>query len=239
LNPGGSIHPVLGSVFSAPKYGRTSDELPWEEEVVAYRDQPVSLQTPSPERPKDFQGPEEASDPVVSPIWPLLLPPLIPENARRNPDANPSPDPRTPVKPLVARDQKEEVAKPAVRSVSEEDQAVQSQELIEPHGRVYDEEVPLKGVYSPIMAEIVGGTAPPSIFGDKPKSLPPAAGTREKRVVSRRNLPSAGAPDEIQIHIGRIEVIAVPQAPAPPAAKPAPKSVSLSEYLKRRDPRAL
>jgi hypothetical protein len=39
--------------------------------------------------------------------------------------------------------------------------------------------------------------------------------------------------DEIQIHIGRIEVTAVPPAPARPAALPVRKSVKLEEYLKR------
>jgi hypothetical protein len=42
-------------------------------------------------------------------------------------------------------------------------------------------------------------------------------------------------PDEIQIHIGRIEVTAVPPpAPARPAAKPERRSVNLNEYLKQR-----
>jgi hypothetical protein len=47
-------------------------------------------------------------------------------------------------------------------------------------------------------------------------------------------------PDEIQIHIGRIEVIA---APPPTARPPAPSSrrgsQSLDEYLRRRDRRAV
>jgi hypothetical protein len=44
--------------------------------------------------------------------------------------------------------------------------------------------------------------------------------------------------DEIQIHIGRIEVTAVPPAPARPAPAPNRKSPSLDEYLKRRPGRA-
>ena len=44
--------------------------------------------------------------------------------------------------------------------------------------------------------------------------------------------------DEIEIHIGRIEVTAVPQAVARPAAQPARKSLNLDEYLKRRNRRA-
>jgi hypothetical protein len=44
--------------------------------------------------------------------------------------------------------------------------------------------------------------------------------------------------DDIQIHIGRIEVVAVPQAAPRPAAAPTRKGLSLDEYLNRRDGRA-
>jgi len=46
------------------------------------------------------------------------------------------------------------------------------------------------------------------------------------------------APDEVQIHIGRIEVTAVPPAPArvSPAA-PQRRAPSLDDYLKSRDSR--
>jgi hypothetical protein len=47
-------------------------------------------------------------------------------------------------------------------------------------------------------------------------------------------------PDEIQIHIGRIEVIAVPPAQTPPAPqKPRRGSPSLDEYLRRRGGKSL
>jgi hypothetical protein len=41
-------------------------------------------------------------------------------------------------------------------------------------------------------------------------------------------------PDEIQIHIGQIEVTAVPPPQAPPVARPERKTVSLDDYLKSR-----
>jgi hypothetical protein len=45
--------------------------------------------------------------------------------------------------------------------------------------------------------------------------------------------------DDIQIHIGRIEVTAVRPAPAPqPAARSRRRAPSLDDYLKRRDGRA-
>jgi hypothetical protein len=48
---------------------------------------------------------------------------------------------------------------------------------------------------------------------------------------SRRSAQS----DDIQIHIGRIEVTAVAQPTPRPAAAPARKAMSLDEYLGRRN----
>ncbi len=45
-------------------------------------------------------------------------------------------------------------------------------------------------------------------------------------------------PDEIQIHIGRIEVTAVPQTQPSTPARAARKAPTLDEYLRRRDGRA-
>lgn len=81
----------------------------------------------------------------------------------------------------------------------------------------------------------------PLVDGDFPRSSPPevlrdrvtAARDGEKKV----SRPAERERDEIQIHIGRIEVTAVPQAPARPEAKPARKTLSLDEYLKRGDKR--
>lgn len=49
---------------------------------------------------------------------------------------------------------------------------------------------------------------------------------------------AAHEPDEIAIHIGRIEVAAVQQPVVRPAAAPARRSISLDEYLKRGNGRA-
>lgn len=64
-----------------------------------------------------------------------------------------------------------------------------------------------------------------------PASIP----SRERSLRTVQLTPSpAPQPDEIEIHIGRIEVAAVLPQPAPrPPARPARKSLDLSEYLKR------
>jgi len=64
------------------------------------------------------------------------------------------------------------------------------------------------------------------------------AEVKERAVPLRRR--TEQPPDEIQIHIGRIEVIAVPPAQTPPAPpKPRRGSPSLDEYLRRRGGKSL
>jgi hypothetical protein len=77
-------------------------------------------------------------------------------------------------------------------------------------------------VYQPLIAESVGrkvGQQSTVLKGLSPLSDRTARSERE--------------PDEIQIHIGRIEVTAVPPPVSRPQTKPARKSLSLDEYLKR------
>lgn len=49
--------------------------------------------------------------------------------------------------------------------------------------------------------------------------------------------PTSPHAEDIQIHIGRIEVVAVPQAAPRPVAAPTRKGLSLDEYLRRRNGR--
>lgn len=67
----------------------------------------------------------------------------------------------------------------------------------------------------------------------------PKAPLRPPRRRDNSALPGGSAqPDEIQIHIGRIEVLAVPPpATSRSAASPARKGLSLDEYLRRKNGR--
>lgn len=90
--------------------------------------------------------------------------------------------------------------------------------------------------YSPLVLE---GSAPRS----SPQALPapPTRSTdqsRSNRDLARQQRPPPRDPDEIQIHIGRIEVTAVPPPQVKAAPAPTRKSPSLDEYLKRRPGRA-
>jgi hypothetical protein len=68
----------------------------------------------------------------------------------------------------------------------------------------------------------------------------PAAKAREHvpRGPARAEPQPRREPDEIQIHIGRIEVIAAAPAPRAAAAQGRPKATPLEEYLRGRDRRA-
>jgi len=69
----------------------------------------------------------------------------------------------------------------------------------------------------------------------EPVSARAQQGRQSSQVQTRSTSQQA---DDIQIHIGRIEVVAVPQAAPRSAAAPARKGLSLDEYLSRRNGRA-
>jgi hypothetical protein len=60
---------------------------------------------------------------------------------------------------------------------------------------------------------------------------------RAKSEAFQRSIPGEREPDRVEIHIGRIEVTAVPQETPRPAPTRPRKSLDLGEYLKRRDGR--
>jgi hypothetical protein len=93
----------------------------------------------------------------------------------------------------------------------------------------------LKGAYKPLMQEKLRLQAPPGILRDASSPITRDNRREDRRDLSRRLTPPEREPDEIQIHIGRIEVIAAPPSPARAEAKRVPKSLSLDDYLKRRN----
>jgi hypothetical protein len=211
LNPGGAIHPVLGSVFSAPTFGRTPDVFPGEEDVLS-RGRSESYVTPSREAPRVFQDPGPELGPAVSTTVPFQI---------RSHE-------RTSFKPLVTRTEQEDIERSAVPSVRMKDET----------GRLEDPEVVHPGPYRPFVAENLRRRDHQETFRVAPSPFSADAGKNEKGNLSRRPGPPEREPDDIQIHIGRIEVTAVPPAPARPAAKPARQSLNLDDYLKRGDGRA-
>lgn len=110
--------------------------------------------------------------------------------------------------------------------------------LVTPRRRdVENSEVVPKARYEPLVAENFGRTERPRFLRDTSNPLTPDVRREEERNLLRRLRPPEREPDEIQIHIGRIEVTAMPPAPARAEPRPARKSPSLDEYLKRGEGR--
>jgi hypothetical protein len=95
---------------------------------------------------------------------------------------------------------------------------------------------PREAIYTPLIANSPAHSAQNSLASVPPNFSSPMNHEKQRAAASRA---AAREPDEIQIHIGRIEISAVPQTPAAPAVKAARKSSSLDDYLRRRDRRSV
>jgi hypothetical protein len=98
-----------------------------------------------------------------------------------------------------------------------------------------DKESPAAESYTPLM---IVNTIPKDVApSSSAQNARPFSFAHVKQQPTSSSLPtarSAREPDEVQIHIGRIEVTAVAPLPSNrPPVKPARKSPSLDEYLKR------
>jgi hypothetical protein len=264
MKPGGSIHPVLGSVFSASRYDPRPGTLPWEVDARA-APEPEILVTMRRDEPHVFEPSQRATGKPDAPIPPVPpMPMLLRQKATEKEDSRPAFDEPTPFKPLareiLPRDrtrQADALAVPHVRNdndarrsetddddtrpVSRDREVRHTEAPRAPLPQRREHQVIVTGVFRPLVAGIDGSAAEASILGGRHDPIASTALKQEKRSESRRGMkrPEVKS-DDIQIHIGRIEVTAVPQPAAPTAApRPAPKSASLSEYLKRRDTRAL
>jgi hypothetical protein len=240
VKPGGSIHPVVGSVFSAPRYGRAIDTVPSEEEVVSSR-QTERLVIPRPDARQVVTDTEpDSTDPVAASPPRARAPILLPREDRRNEVSRPVADERVFRQPVAREAREPDGVVINVPPVRIDDQSGESKSLEEPSRRRHEEEEVITGVFRPLLPEIDGRTAAAGIQGHELISLASAAGKKERRQMpGQGRKPPHAEPDEIQIHIGRIEVTAVPHAATPQAARPAPRTASLGEYLKRRDTRSL
>jgi hypothetical protein len=226
-NTGGSIRPMLGSIFAAPQYGKTPETLEVEEEVDS-RGRPESLVTPQPDTPRSFENPKPEPRPPVSSIPPFQTHTLVPGRTPQNEDFNPISEVRAPFQPLVARVRQEEIEKPA-ENLAKSEAGEHPQPLLERT----QQKLAFKGLLRPITLENLR-RADLKTFRDASAPITYDAGKKEARALAGRSGMPAREPDEIQIHIGRIEVTAAPPAPVRLAPKPAPKSLDLGSYLKRR-----
>jgi hypothetical protein len=125
-------------------------------------------------------------------------------------------------------------ARGAAANLSHNEQLQQSGPALASHQQL--EETEVSGVYRPLIH-----VEEPSSTRPAPHRLPfpTEAGTAKSSngETASRSTPLR-EPDEIHIHIGRIEVAAIAQPAPRPTAQPVRKSLNLSEYLKRGNGRA-
>jgi len=213
-SPARAIHPMPGSIFARPKF----DDLP-----LVHQEESIA-----PRNAMQAQPDVEAQSPLRRLNQQILVPKSEPTAARSEPNSAAEPTrsdanlERTDT--LGVREMVSQTAEPAgnksmaqVPSQSENKpaplQTVQQPLLVKSTSRVpVSQRVSFEFPYTPSTIRI-----------EKPSHKQPNASGRSERP----------EPNDVQIHIGRIEVIAVPPPVSRSQPKPERKSPSLDEYLKR------
>lgn len=254
LKPALSIHPILGSVFSAAQLERRAEH----EELVARRHSAAETATPAPAAP--VRRAEEAGMPVPHdvPYLPAsertVFQPLVGRRQTEETELprspyiqatddpggawsdrpDPIPEPAAPVsrQPRIGiadsgKPEQQRTTEPPIDAVHEQEPS-----------RAVTPDVPRREaentVYHPLIEENFRRPTPPTILRETFRD-----GRKKERGDSpRREAPAHREQDEIQIHIGRIEVVAAPVSPVRAAPKPVRPSPDLGDYLKRRNGRA-
>jgi len=217
LRPAEAVHPVLGSVFS-PQEGST-DHPPFpqqEDTVVSVEGVPAPLVSPT--RPP--VGTQQASS--------------RPSNAPDSDSASIRPSSFQTIEPkptsIAERRDSFQPLLPCLRNEASSAPTGPTQEslLAEPRK-------PLpQPAYTTVPSRFAHSS--PTIGGAQLLGNSSTFRGNERNATASRSPKSE--PDEIQIHIGRIEVTAVAPTPSRTSSKPQRKGISLDEYLKGRDRRA-
>ena len=166
---------------------------------------------------------------------PRVTPPAAPARDASQPRTLPMPPPEPPASISPARD-----AAQAIRKAPERGTPVLEPRVDEAPRRAINaaSEVPLAPIRESVLepaapAPVAAAEAPLAGLGAvSPTIATPRAAVRRTR--EGRHAPDPPPPD-VHIHIGRIELTAVSEPPAPPrSSKPAKKPMSLDEYLQHR-----
>jgi hypothetical protein len=238
LKPGGNIHPIMDSVLSTPNH-RAAAAAPRTEETFYQANAQAAATPATGDAPTVFPSGPNAASPASDP-QPV---PEADEDTRlvEKISVTSHPPQRMP-QPLfsVPQSKEQEIpVQPAART-SFENQPQEISANILNEGR---ETRRLSQSEESYKALIPLEFFSPESKGNSPKNPSSHAkfGFERKKpgaAPSRSPEPPDREPDEIQIHIGRIEVSAV-QAAAPVAssARPQRSRPSLDDYLRRRDRR--
>lgn len=245
------IHPVVGSIFSQPRQ-EAKAPAPWQDDLLApsedrYRvpvETSVRMAQDDPALRRDAgaknSGDRHGLD--ATPAEPRRLGPSRRDERRdaSGPDARRSEQQAPPFDAFDSRFPPTggEAQNRATLDAQEAQPAAAGPESDAPGERAASAAGPARLVVKePPMSEPRREAAPPGReFEPRPSALAALAGGPDKMAraeISVPTRPPGRSPDDIQIHIGRIEVIAAPPAaPAPPPA-PARKTMTLEDYLRR------
>lgn len=223
MHPAQAIHPVLGSVFSH-RYGADEPAFQPEEEGVTSGAPAAPSLVPTPESGSEIQESRAVHIESSTTAAPGRLRATVPEISKAEPSATAIDEEARIFRPLLSPKEK---APPTQAERSPRN---------EPSNAGPEHEPAFQRAYTPLLTpefhsparttSVSSGSSPYIRAGAKP-DMP-----------NRANRPTATEPEEIQIHIGRIEVTAVPQTQTRPTVKAARKGMSLDEYLKGRNRRA-
>ena len=245
IKPGGSLQPVLGSVFSPPPFAGGLETA-----------SPETTQPAVPAAPSEFVPKASPRPSHDDPGTPAFEAPEPDSKSRQSAEVirNLIPAPLRSFTPLVPASREEKAIAPLVAASKEE----KAKMLILPLrpakcGEQLDRDPARprqEATAAPLPKQTIDGQeremAPAEVAASQVsqkavattfRPLNPGADGRERMGTSNM-APARREPDEIQIHIGRIEVVAVPPArQAPP--KPRRGALSLDEFLRRRAGRAV
>jgi hypothetical protein len=233
--PRPSLHPLVGSIFPGTMRAAAAGDLHESDAVTsvaadgtgqAAQEQPRSAADPARRRVPEAEAPV-GQPPAITPLaLHEIFRPLMP----RRPDAAEI--------PLAAREPAD-AAVPALPVPADPGDAVR------PSSAGSRKDLVSTPIADALRLDPLVAADPPASSREREIAPTPARRPREtpgvapgdaaRRAVPPRPLPAV---DDIQIHIGRVEVIALAPAAARPAAPPARKAMSLDEYLRRRDGRA-
>ena len=228
MRPERTIHPMVGSVFSPQHQPEMSEALPRESSIFASSQPRSDAKHSQEEGERRFFTGEQKSGAASEAMEP---------NRLRAPE--PIYTPLIPNVEAIQGKQTEDFPRPAEKISSSHPGEKSTLEALperNAHPGEQTKELVVTHVYAPKVSEsTVHSTLKAPAQKMDPFAATPRRAPRENS--SRRSATPSGQPDEIQIHIGRIEVTAVQQAPVPPAVKPTRKGLSLDEYLQRANRR--
>ncbi len=214
LKPGSAIHPMVGSIFSTPK-PRVSFEALDEMENA-----------PNADRRDLLREAVSTAANLLQPSSPSMIGSRAvmhdTEEARPASAIATMPSGVVSAPPLPRRPATERPSFVRPNAIASDDRSA------ELSGKVADSEAPpVKRTFTPLIAAALAPRPQPVTL--RPSATPNAD-------AAQSFAPRSRAIDDIEIHIGRIEVAAMQAAPIRSApAKPPRRAASLDEYLKRRD----